>query len=438
MKVRLLIGSICLSLFGVLNGQSVIEEAEYFIDTDPGQGNGTAIAVPEPNESPVDFSFEIPAGEIDALDEGQHTIGIRFKDDDGEWSVAKFKAFYKQADRAETPDIVAAEYYFDTDPGQGNGTPITVNTAAPSQEISFDIPVETIAALDLGFHKLVIRFQDGEGDWSVAMVRTINRVEPLSAEQTDPKVARIDYQWLVDGEEVGDEQSLTPDEPAKVIAFNELLDLKDLDGVTAVLRMTPFDTAGNMGHPAFHTMMIEWLDEENEGAGDGLPDAWEDQFEELDSTVVNDKNADSDNDGLTDLEEFLAGTDPGEPDTDADGINDYSEVILAAYGFDPTADNSDLLAELQDAAVGAGLFSTEVQLRDININAPIVARDLATGKIFLQIRIQRSSALEETDWTQLPVGSADVATTGGDIKVTLPDQGDDIYFLRIFTDENFQ
>ena len=44
---------------------------------------------------------------------------------------------------------------------------------------------------------------------------------------------------------------LTPESPAKVIAFNQMLELSEFDGVTAVLRMTPFDTEGNMGHPAF-------------------------------------------------------------------------------------------------------------------------------------------------------------------------------------------
>lgn len=108
-----------------------------------------------------------------------------------------------------------------------------------------------------------------------------------------------------------------------------MLDLTDLEGgFTAVLRMTPFDEAGNMGYPAFKEIVIEWLDEENGGEGDGLPDQQEDQYEELESTVVNDPNLDSDEDGLTDYEEFLAGTDPSNPDSDGDGILDGTEVML--------------------------------------------------------------------------------------------------------------
>jgi len=49
-----------------------------------------------------------------------------------------------------------------------------------------------------------------------------------------------------------------------------------------------------------------------------------------------------------------------------------------------------------------------------------------------------STKLEETDWAKMALGSEDVSTTGGDIKITIPDLEDDIYFLRIFADEDFQ
>jgi hypothetical protein len=113
-------------------------------------------------------------------------------------------------------------------------------------------------------------------------------------------------------------------------------------------------------------------------------------------------------------------------------------LFLVDYGFDPAEDNADLLANLQNAAFGAGLYSTEFQLKDININAPVVGRDPITGKIFLRVRLQKSTKLEETDWAKMALGSEDVSTTGGDIKITIPDLEDDIYFLRIFADEDFQ
>ncbi|WP_233612040.1 Ig-like domain-containing protein [Corallococcus sp. AB045] len=56
-------------------------------------------------------------------------------------------------------------------------------------------------------------------------------------------------------------------------------------------------------------------------------------------TVNQAGTVDTDNDGLTDAEEVLAGTDPNNPDTDGDGIPDGIEVKVG--GTDPLDDDSD-------------------------------------------------------------------------------------------------
>lgn len=68
---------------------------------------------------------------------------------------------------------------------------------------------------------------------------------------------------------------------------------------------------------------------------DGLPDVYEEaQFGNLDETG----DGDSDDDGLTNLEEFNLSTSPVNPDTDADGLNDGDEV---AAGSDPFVSDTD-------------------------------------------------------------------------------------------------
>ncbi len=67
--------------------------------------------------------------------------------------------------------------------------------------------------------------------------------------------------------------------------------------------------------------------------GDGMPDFWE-QMHELDQTSAADAGVDQDGDGLSNLEEFLAGTDPGTGDTDQDGLPDAWEL---AHDLDPAA-----------------------------------------------------------------------------------------------------
>ena len=66
--------------------------------------------------------------------------------------------------------------------------------------------------------------------------------------------------------------------------------------------------------------------------GDGMPDGWE-LARGLDASL-DDADLDADGDGLTNLEEFLAGTDPNARDTDGDGLSDYDE--LRGLGTDPT------------------------------------------------------------------------------------------------------
>jgi len=79
--------------------------------------------------------------------------------------------------------------------------------------------------------------------------------------------------------------------------------------------------------------------------GDGMPNAWEEKYG-FDPYNPNDANEDSDDDGydfnrndyidqdeqFTNLEEYIAGTDPHNPDTDGDGMTDGWEVH---YGLNP-------------------------------------------------------------------------------------------------------
>lgn len=63
--------------------------------------------------------------------------------------------------------------------------------------------------------------------------------------------------------------------------------------------------------------------------GDGLPDWWEIQY--FGGPTAADANADPDNDGLTNLEEFIRGTDPTNPDTDGDGLPDGVETATGIW-----------------------------------------------------------------------------------------------------------
>lgn len=132
------------------------------MDIDPGVGNGTALAV-NTNTGMLDQTFTIPTA---GLSSGFHRVYLRVLDDDGDWSLYDSVTYYINAlDNTNTggASIVAAEYFFDTEPGVGNGTTIAVNVANPLED-TFAIPT---TGLDAGFHRVYIRVQDDDGDWSL-------------------------------------------------------------------------------------------------------------------------------------------------------------------------------------------------------------------------------------------------------------------------------
>jgi len=71
--------------------------------------------------------------------------------------------------QGRSQQIVSAEYFFDIDPGAGNGIPITV---IPNDSIDVNTLVPT-SSLIPGFHQLVIRVKNSQGLWSIAAGRLI-------------------------------------------------------------------------------------------------------------------------------------------------------------------------------------------------------------------------------------------------------------------------
>ena len=67
------------------DANTTISAAEYFVDTDPGEGSGTALSAQDgafDSEveaiAPVDFN-------VTGLSVGPHLIGIRYKDNNNTW-----------------------------------------------------------------------------------------------------------------------------------------------------------------------------------------------------------------------------------------------------------------------------------------------------------------------------------------------------------------
>ena len=73
---------------------------------------------------------------------------------------------------------------------------------------------------------------------------------------------------------------------------------------------------------------------------DGMPDGWERKYA-LDPTL-DDAGDDADGDGLTNLQEYQAGTNPANDDTDGDGVQDGTELANGTNPVNPDTDGDGL------------------------------------------------------------------------------------------------
>ncbi len=147
---------ILLVLFVSVYGFSQITNAEYFIDIDPGFGNGTALTM---SGNVIDANYSIPTA---GLSDGIHKLYIRVQHTDGTWSLYDKNVFYINPSQANSALITAAEYFFDTDPGVGNGTALTMSGNVIDENYSI-----STAGLSDGIHKLYVRAINADGTWSL-------------------------------------------------------------------------------------------------------------------------------------------------------------------------------------------------------------------------------------------------------------------------------
>jgi len=153
------IASVCFSVLGF----SQITEAEYYIDTDNlGVGNQNTLTVTTGNTIDENFSIQTTG-----LAEGLHTLHIRAKGTNNIWSLYKRAYFHVQAPTTNgTPqNIVAAEYYIDSDVSGVGGSP-TAGMFTPGMAINEAFTIPT-TGLTEGLHVLHIRVKDADDTWSL-------------------------------------------------------------------------------------------------------------------------------------------------------------------------------------------------------------------------------------------------------------------------------
>jgi len=142
-----------------------INAAEYFINTDPGEGNGIVINT---GGTPLwEIIVNIPNISLPIGSK----IYVRFKSTNGKWSAPRSilrKSYFEN--RGST--LQYGEYFINTDPGQGNG-----------QQVTFQNGTTDINGLNIKRgDKVYVRIKDNLNRWSPSRPVTFNFKEIDKAE----------------------------------------------------------------------------------------------------------------------------------------------------------------------------------------------------------------------------------------------------------------
>ncbi|RYU93010.1 immunoglobulin domain-containing protein, partial [Emticicia agri] len=196
-----------------------ITQMEYFVDEDPGVGSGTALTF-TPATSVSNLSFTIPLP--NTILPGFHSFSVRAKNANNKWSLVTTRTFVKEEIRSPIPlpSIVQLEYFFDNDPGVGNGTSINFTAGTTVNDLSFNVALP--GGLSNGTHKLTVRVKDNLGKWSTAVVRPFYKENTTVASL--PNINRLEYFIDTDpGFGNGTTVSITPNTVLSNIDFTAAL-----------------------------------------------------------------------------------------------------------------------------------------------------------------------------------------------------------------------
>lgn len=165
-----------------------VKAIEYFFNTDPGLGNGTRINLTPSANIDVTVNFD-----MSALPVGLHQLFVRALDTDDQWSLYHVFPIVKGVGNA-TRLIEKIEYFFNTDPGVGNGIQLPITAVAVADiNVTLDL-----SSLPNGLHQVFVRAMDNAGKWSLyqtyPIIKGPGSTQPLTVTQmeffidTDPGV----------------------------------------------------------------------------------------------------------------------------------------------------------------------------------------------------------------------------------------------------------
>jgi hypothetical protein len=311
-------------------GSSNITAAEYFFDNDPGPGNGKPVSVGAKGDS-VHFIATIPTTSLQA---GFHTLSIRTKTATKNWGIFETRSFYiSQTGSGGLSSINAAEYFFDNDPGPGNGKPVSVGTANDSVHFIATIPTKSLQA---GFHTLSIRTRTATKKWGIFETRSFYISQPGSGSLSDVIAAEYffdDDPGAGNGKKIpvgktGDSVHFIASVPTDLLAGKNhfiCIRVKNKDGSWSIFETSNFafaiadkDRDGLIDYEeGMYGTNYKIFDTNGDELADGV-----NVF-----TGLKPLSKDADGDKISNAQEIKNGTSPILKDTDGDGVPDNLDAF---------------------------------------------------------------------------------------------------------------
>jgi len=331
--LRALIACFLIMLMGLSIAHAELSSAELFVDADPGEGSGQAVSVSEDGSFNETFERIRHSMSLSGINPGQHTLYLRFKDDAGNWSMPIGSSMYIPvkgvggASAGSNFGIVAAEAFFDQDPGEGSGVAIHTAPGGIAQSSIEDVKGSLgLTGLAPGIYTVYVRFKDATGRWSPPMAQRFHllpgrQVHSGNGDGASPIVA-AEYQ--IDS---GSGQSASAGDGNFGGLIETVNQVVSVSAGTNHSRMVTFIDAA--GRRSSSTVVSDLNPRDQDW--DGLPDSWE-QANGLDPAVM-DAYKDNDLDGFTNRQEYEAGTDPNDPsDYPANSVGE-SHLWIAINGI---------------------------------------------------------------------------------------------------------
>ncbi len=178
-------------------GRGKLTAAEFFFDTDPGQGSGTAITLQGNLNDAMRTAIQSAA---QSLATGKHSINVRMKDSLGHWGpLFKTTLSVESPATARSINVTLARVYWDANVG-GAVNMIMVNGNITNAINSFITSPALSTFPSAGSHTINVQVMDATGQWSPAFTTALKVESPFAAPRAiSASLARVYWDANVGG-----------------------------------------------------------------------------------------------------------------------------------------------------------------------------------------------------------------------------------------------